>query len=235
MPDIAQLKSTLNEMCKRQFETDEFQDLLSLPWTMERGRYYVIQNALYTKNRRDCWGYVQGAAPLDVKALVWQHESDELINDPRCDMDHYTLTVKQGEVIGLEPEDFEKAELPPITQAAFLAWHHIAMKGPWLAAFTSSQMLERRNNPDIVTDGGMSYRIGKKFENELGISLKRMISLNVHSTADTEHSDMMDGVYDKHVLTQEDYDTVLRAAGQCMAIDRAYRGGMAYVMRRIDG
>ena len=46
---------------------------------------------------------------------------------------------------------------------------------------------------------------------------------------------MMDGVYDKHVLTQEDYDTVLRAAGQCMAIDRAYRGGMAYVMRRIDG
>ena len=46
---------------------------------------------------------------------------------------------------------------------------------------------------------------------------------------------MMDGVYDKHVLTQEDYDTVLRAAGQCMAIDRAYRGGMAYVMRRIEG
>ena len=24
MPDIAQLKSILNEMCKRQFETDEF-------------------------------------------------------------------------------------------------------------------------------------------------------------------------------------------------------------------
>ena len=150
-------------------------------------------------------------------------------------MDHYTLTVKQGEVIGLELEDFETAELPPMAQAAFMAWHHIAMQGPWLASFTSSQMLERRNNPEIIVDGGMSYRIGKKFENELGISLKRMISLNVHSTADTEHSDMMDGVYDKHVLTQEDYDTVLRAAGQCMAIDRAYRGGMAYVMRRIEG
>ena len=177
MPDIAQLKSILNEMCNHQYETDEFQDLLSLPWTMERGRYYVLQNALYTKNRRDCWAYVQAAAPLDVKALVWHHESDELINDPRCDMDHYTLTVKQGEVIGLEREDFETAELPPMAQAAFMAWHHIAMKGPWLASFTSSQMLERRNNPDIVTDGGMSYRIGKKFENELGISLKRMISL----------------------------------------------------------
>jgi hypothetical protein len=57
----------------------------------------------------------------------------------------------------------------------------------------------------------------------------------VHSTADTEHSDMMDGVYDKHVRTQEDYDTVLRGATQCMAVDRAYRGGLAYVMRRIEG
>ncbi len=235
MPDIAQLKSILNDMCRRQFETDEFQDLLTLPWTMERGRYYVVQNALYTKNRRDCWGYVQAASPLDVKSLVWQHESDELINDPRAGMDHYSLNVKQGEVIGLTREDFETAEPPPMTQAAFLAWHHIAIKGPWLAAFTSSQMLERRNNPDIVEGGGMSYRIGRKFENELGISLKRMISLDVHSTADTDHSDMMDGVYDKHVRTQEDHDTVLRAAKQCMAVDRAYRGGMAYVMRRIEG
>ena len=150
MPDIAKLKSVLNEMCNRQFESAEFQDLLTLPWTMERGRYYVVQNALYTKNRRDCWGYVQAAAPLDVKSLVWQHESDELINDPRAGMDHYSLNVKQGEVIGLEREDFENAEPPPMTQAAFLAWHHIAVKGPWLAAFTSSQMLERRNNPDIV-------------------------------------------------------------------------------------
>ena len=95
-------------------------------------------------------------------------------------------------------------------------------------------VLERRNNPEVVKGGGMSYRIGKKFENELGISLKRMISLNVHSTADTEHSDMMDGVYDEHVRTREDVETVLQAAKQCMAIDRAYRGGLAYTMRRIE-
>jgi len=234
MPDIKKLKKTLNEMVNDQFESDEFQDLLSLPLTMERARFYVVQNALYTKNRRDCWGYVQGAAPLDVKALVWQHESDELINDPRADMDHYSLTVKQGEVIGLEREDFENAAVPSMVQAAFLAWHHIGIKGPWLSAFTSSQMLERRNNPEIVKGGGMSYRIGKKFENELGISLKKMISLDVHSTADTDHSDMMDGVYDKHVKTQEDFDTVLRGAALSMAVDRAYRGGLAYVMRHME-
>lgn len=235
MPDIAELKRVLNQMCIDQFRSNEFQDLLSVPLTMERARFYVVQNALYTKNRRDCWGYVQAAAPLNVKALVWQHESDELINDPRADMDHYSLTVKQGEVIGLKREDFEKAEVPPMVQAAFMAWHLIGIKGPWLSAFASSQMLERRNNAEIVEGGGMSYRIGQKFEKELGISLKKMVSLDVHSTADTDHSDMMDGVYDKHVKTQEDYDAVLRGATQCMAIDRAYRGGLAYVMRHIEG
>jgi pyrroloquinoline quinone (PQQ) biosynthesis protein C len=157
-----------------------------------------------------------------------------LINDPRANMDHYSLTVKQGEVIGLKREDFENATVPPMVQAAFMAWHHIGIKGPWLSAFTSSQMLERRNNAEIVEGGGMSYRIGKKFENELGISLKKMISLDVHSTADTEHSDMMDGVYDKHVRTQEDYDMVLRGATDSMAIDRAYRGGLAYLMEHIQ-
>jgi len=233
MPDIKTLKSILNQMCNDQYESNEFQDLLNLPLTMERARFYVVQNAVYTTNRRDCWGYVQAAAPLDVKALVWQHESDELINDPRAGMDHYSLTVKQGEVIGLKPEDFERVELPPMVQAAFLAWHHIAVKGPWLATFASSQMMERRNDPEIVEGGAMSYRIGKKFENELGINLKRMVSMDVHATADTDHSDMMDNVYDKYVRTQEDYDTVLRAATQCMAVDRAYRGGLAYAMRHI--
>ena len=39
-------------------------------------------------------------------------------------MDHCTVTVKQGEVIGLKPEDFDKAEVPPMVRACFYAWHH---------------------------------------------------------------------------------------------------------------
>ena len=101
-------------------------------------------------------------------------------------MDHYALTVKQGEVIGLTPEDFEKAEIPAMVRACFYAWHHIAMRSHWLAAYTASHMLERRNNGKIVNGGGMSYRVGKKFENELGINLKRMISLDVHVVADMD-------------------------------------------------
>jgi hypothetical protein len=234
MENVREVLDTLNRMVNEQFETPEFKRVLSLPLTKNRGCFYMIQNALYTTNRRDCWGYVQGAAPLDVKKLIWQHESDELVNDPRCQMDHYTLTVKQGEALGLTPEDFEKAEVPPMVRACFYAWLHIATRNPWLTAFTSSQMLERRNNGEIVKGGGFSFRMGQKFEKELGISLKKMVSLDLHSTADTEHSEMMEQVYLKYGTTLEAREAILQGAQQCMAIDRAYRGTLAYLMEQIE-
>jgi hypothetical protein len=230
---LDELLKTLDEMVNAQFDSVEFKSLLDLPLTMERGRFYVVQNAHYTSNRRDCWGYVQGGAPLDVKRVIWQHESDELINDPRAGMDHYALTVKQGEVIGLKPEDFEKAEIPAMVRACFYAWHHVAMRSHWLAAYAASHMLERRNNGKIVQGGGMSYRVGKKFENELGINLKRMISLDVHVVADMDHSENISEIFERYVKTPQDCELVLQGARDSMAIDRAYRGALGFYMAQI--
>ena len=230
---VKELCANLDRMVNDQFDSVEFKNFLAVPLTLERGRFYVVQNALYTSNRRDCWGYVQGGAPLEVKRVIWQHESDELVNDPRAGMDHYTLTVKQGEVIGLKPEDFETAELPAMVQACFHAWHHIAMHNHWLAAYSASHMLERRNNGKIVKGGGMSYRVGKKFENELGINLKRMISLDVHVVADMDHSENISEMFERYVKTPEDRDLVLKGARDSMAIDRAYRGALGYYMEQI--
>jgi len=228
------LLKTLDKMVNDQFDSVEFKTLLDLPLTMERGRFYVVQNALYTSNRRDCWGYVQGGAPLEVKRVIWEHESDELINDPRVGMDHYALTVKQGEVIGLAPEDFEKAEIPAMVRACFYAWHHIAMRSHWLAAYTASHMLERRNNGKIVNGGGMSYRVGKKFENELGINLKRMISLDVHVVADMDHSENISAIFERYVKTPQDCELVLQGARDSMAVDRAYRGALGFYMAQLQ-
>ena len=224
----------LDQMVNDQFDSVEFKALLDLPLTMERGRFYVVQNALYTSNRRDCWGYVQGGAPLDVKRVIWEHESDELINDPRAGMDHYNLTVKQGEVIGLKREDFDNAQVPAMAQACFHAWHHIAMRSHWLTAYTASHMLERRNNGKIVKGGGMSFRVGKKFENELGINLKRMISMDVHVAADMEHSENISEMFEKYAKTPADCERVLEGARESMAIDRAYRGALGFYMERIN-
>jgi hypothetical protein len=230
---VGDLLKTLDRMVNEQFDSVEFKSLLDLPLTLERGRFYVLQNAHYTSNRRDCWGYVQGGAPLEVKRVVWEHESDELINDPRAGMDHYTLTVKQGEVIGLKPEDFEKSEIPSMVRACFMAWHHVAMRSHWLSAYAASHMLERRNNGKIVKGGGMSYRMGKKFENELGINLKKMISLDVHVVADMDHSENISEIFERYVKTPQDCEWVLQGAGDSMAIDRAYRGALGFYMAQI--
>jgi len=231
---VKDLCAELDQMVNDQFDSVEFKAFLGVPLTLERGRFYVVQNALYTSNRRDCWGYVQGGAPLEVKRVVWEHESDELINDPRAGMDHFNLTVKQGEVIGLKREDFDNAQVPAMVQACFHAWHHIAMRGHWLTAYAASHMLERRNNGKIVKGGGMSFRVGKKFENELGINLKRMISLDVHVVADTEHSENISEMFEKYVKTPEDRERVLEGARESMAIDRAYRGALGFYMERIN-
>ena len=234
MDMLDNLLKNLDRMVNDQFDSVEFKKFFSVSLTLERGRFYVVQSALYTSNRRDCWGYVQGGAPLEVKRVIWEHESDELVNDPRAGMDHYALTVKQGEVIGLKPEDFERAEVPSMVRACFFAWHHVAMHNHWLSAYTASHMLERRNNGKIVMGGGMSYRMGKKFENELGINLKRMISLDVHAVADTDHSENISAMFERYVKTTEDCELVLKGARESMAIDRAYRGALGYYMEQIN-
>ena len=234
MSIVEQLTATLDKMVNDQFESPEFKNFFAVPLTMERARFYVIQNALYTSNRRDCWGYVQGSAPLEVKRVIWHHESDELVNDPRAGMDHYTLTVKQGEVLGLKPEDFETAELPAMVRACFYAWHHVAMRSHWLTAYTASHILERRNNGKIVKGGGMSYRVGKKFDNELGINLKKMISLDIHVAADMDHSENISEIFEGYVKTPEDLELALKGAQDSMAIDRAYRGALGYYMEQIQ-
>jgi hypothetical protein len=231
---VKDLCGKLDQMVNDQFDSVEFKTFLEVPLTMERARFYVVQNALYTSNRRDCWGYVQGGAPLEVKRVIWEHESDELINDPRAGMDHFNLTVKQGEVIGLKREDFETAQVPAMVQACFHAWHHIAMRGHWLTSYAASHMLERRNNGKIVKGGGMSFRVGKKFENELGINLKRMISLDIHVAADMDHSENISEMFERYVKSSDDYERVLEGARESMAIDRAYRGALGYYMEKIN-
>jgi hypothetical protein len=75
--------------------------------------------------------------------------------------------------------------------------------------------------------------MGKKFEDELGINLKKMISLDLHAVADTEHSDSISAMFERYVKTPEDRELVLEGARDCMAIDRAYRGALAYYMEQI--
>lgn len=231
---VQALEAEIDAMANRQFETPEFRELLGPPLTLSGARLFSINMAHYVRNRRDCWGYVQGAAPLDVKRLIWEHEQEELVYDPRAGMDHYTLTTTEARVLGLSPEEIAATPPVPGATAAFYAWIHIAKSRPWLAAFTASSALEKRNSGAVVKGGGMSYRIRKKMVEDLGIPEHELINQSVHIEADTEHATMFHRVAERHALTEEDRRAVLAAAEETFIIDRAFRGALGHAMAQLD-
>jgi hypothetical protein len=230
---VAELEAELDAMANRQFTSPEFRDLLELPLTMARARVMAINMAHYVKNRRDCWGHVQGGAPLDVKRLVWEHEGEELVHDPRAGTDHYTLATREARVLGLTPEEIAETEPLPGAQAAFWAWLHVATTRPWLEAFTASTMLEKRNSA-VIIGGGLSSRIRQKMIEELGLPQEKLINQSVHVEADVEHASLFRTVADRYVRTPADHEAVRRAAHDSLVIDRAFRGAMAQAMARLN-
>ena len=64
---IEALWEELVRLCNDQFSRPSFARLLNQKFTKARAQQYSIQMAYYVQNRRDCWGYVQGSAPLEIK------------------------------------------------------------------------------------------------------------------------------------------------------------------------
>ena len=217
-----------------QFESASFRRLLSLRFSKERVQCYSIQMAHYVANRRDCWAYVQGGAPLDVKRLIWAHEKDELIGDTEADKpDHITLAIKEGEVLGLKPEDFWRVNPIDGAVACFYAWIHLAKDRPWLEAVASSAILEMRNSDALIRGGSLSRRIGEKIAADIGIPLKHQVNNAEHVQAHVEHGNLLLPVMQRHVQTDAACQAVLRGARESLLIDRVYRGHLADALVRL--
>ena len=228
------LVAECNRLANAQFATPEFQHLLGMPLTIPRAQCYLLHMAHYVRNRRDCWGYVMGAAPIPVKRLIWAHEQEELIRDPRANTDHSTLAAGEAGLVGLTHEQIEQAELLPGAVAAFQAWILLAKDRPWLEAFAASSMLERRNDSAVIDGGGMSYRRGMKLQNELGIKLERNTNATVHMQADVDHAAMLEEVASAYATGSDAREALLRGARATYVIDRAFIGAIADAMEKLS-
>ena len=71
MSNWLQIRPTINEMVNRPFDTAEFKKLFAVPLTPGRIAVYQNHMTFYAANRRDCWSFVAGKAPLDVKRAIW--------------------------------------------------------------------------------------------------------------------------------------------------------------------
>jgi pyrroloquinoline quinone (PQQ) biosynthesis protein C len=230
---IEALWMELVRMCNEQFESKPFKRLLSTRFTKTRAQHYSIQMAFYVANRRDCWGYVQGSAPLEVKKLIWQHEEDELIGrKSEGKQDHITLAVKEGEVFGLSAEAFERT--PPLEggEVCFSAWIRLAQRS-WLEAIAASTILEMRNSGELIDDGSLSRRIGAMLERDLGIPMKKQINTAEHVVMDVEHAHLLMQVARRYADTEGARKAILRGAAESLMIDRVYRGHLADMLEAL--
>lgn len=225
--------AALVRLANEQFETASFRRLLKMKFTRERAQQYSIQMAHYVKNRRDCWGFVQGSAPLDVKRMVWEHEQDELIGrTSEGKSDHITLAVQEGEVFGLAAEAFETNDSLEGGKVCFSAWIRLA-QSPWLEALAASAILEMRNSSELIKGGSLSQRIGESFARDLGVPLKEQINNAEHVIMDREHAHLLMQVARKYAVTEAAQKAVIRGATESLLIDRVYRGHLADMLEAL--
>lgn len=227
---LEDLKSRLYEMANAQLHSREYQRLYALPLTIDAARVYILQRSHFILNRRACWANVQANAPFDIKAMIWDHEREELVGDAERGMaDHYTLGIQEGDAVGLSPIDFEQA--PPTAEVlvALYAWLHIARDKPWCEAFAASCILEIANSDAIVTAGN-ARRMGEKMRDELGIPFHRQQSNAEHMVAEIEHATMLmkaAQIYGGDYPAQQE---MLRGAEASLAVDRAYKTALVDAM-----
>ena len=230
---IDRMWQRLVQMANDQFDSPPFKRLLNTNFSRQRAQQYSIQMVYYVRNRRDCWGYVQGSAPLDVKRLIWEHEEDELIGRKREGKDdHISLAVKEGAVLGLSAKAFDDTPVLEGGIACFYSWLHLAQR-PWLEAIASSAILEVRNSAELIQGGSLSRRIGEKFERELGIPMKKQINNAEHVVMDVEHAHLLMRVARKYATTEAAQNAIIKGARESLIIDRVYRGHLADMLEAL--
>ena len=228
--DLEQMWSEAVHLANLQYQSGPFKRLLNLKFSRERAQQYSIQMAHYVKNRRDCWAFVQGSSPLDVKQMIWDHERDELIGKKNeGKQDHITLAVKEGEVLGLTPAAFDETGCIEGGVVCFSAWIRLAQR-PWHEAIAASAILEVRNSAELIQGGSLSRRIGEIFERDLGIPLRKQINNAEHVVMDVEHGHLLMQVARKHAKTESERRAIINGAKESLLIDRVYRNHLAEML-----
>ena len=220
------IRPTIDRMVNEQFDTAEFKKLFAVKLTLRRVEVYQNHMTFYTNNRRNCWAFVAGKAPLDVKRAIWAHEKDELIHDDRMGRAHVTEDdLRAG----------DESLLAPGAKAAYYAWLYCAREKPWLEGLVYSHILERRNNNAIVKGGGLVERWKHKQRAELGAkTADRDFQTEVHAVADEEHSDIFEPIFERYIDSETAAQAVLAATRDGLLIDRALRGALADAMLEVD-
>jgi pyrroloquinoline quinone (PQQ) biosynthesis protein C len=229
-------RQQLGERVRDLFRSPEMEQFYSVPLTLNRARIYLLQLGLYVRQRRNFWPQVAANCPeFEVKQRIMEHEYEELVEDEFSKAGHLDLIFRQGKELGLSVDDVMKAEPLPTTKAAIYGWFWIARHRPWQEAVAASTIAEWINDDRLLGDlgGANSTRLNKIWKRDMNFSDAQMPNFTAHSKADVRHSDMFIDVLEKYVAPGREQD-VIDTAKETMDLHRAYFGGMAQAMLKVQ-
>ena len=233
--DQASWRQFLGGLVRDYIRSPELEHYFSVKMTKPRAAILVTQQGLFVRHRRDCWAHVSGNCPrLAVKQKILEHEYEEIIRDEYSEYGHLALIIRQGESVGLTPEDVLQARPLPTTRATLYAWAWITREKSWIEGLAALTITEWCNDDRLLGDlgGGQSTRMAKRWMEDLGFTWKDIPNLQAHSQADEKHSDMF-LPFLAEFATGEKETIAIQAAKESLDLNAIYRNGIALAMERL--
>lgn len=221
----------LNEVTREAFEYPEVKRFYEIKLNQKRAQIIAQQFGLFVRHRRSAWAYVLARCPVrEVKQELIKHETEELLHDPRCGCDHYTLWVIHGKAVGLTEDDVHNAEPLPSTRAALCGWIYLGSHLPWLEGLGGVSVLERTNLDPIIPGGAHQTRAQKRWIEDLGLKEDQIPNFRIHREADTAHKGQTMGLLARYATSEVQWEGIVEAAKQSFDFWKVFIGGVARAM-----
>jgi len=221
----------LDQMTRDLFETKEVKRFLETRLTRSRAQIISQQFGLFVRYRRSAWAYLLARSPhMDVKRELLKHETEELLHDPRCGSDHYSLWIAHGKLVGLTEEQVNNAKLLPTTRAALNGWIYLAMYRPWYESLGGVAVLERTNIDSIVPGGAHQTRAERRWIEDLGVTAEQLPNFRVHREADIDHQSDIMNMLAKYISSESQWEGIVEASEESYDYWQVFLGGIAEAM-----
>jgi len=224
-----QWRECLGELVRDYIRTPELDHYFSIRMTKPRAAIMVTQQSHYVRHRRDCWSNVSSNCPvMAVKQRILEHEYEEIIKDDFSQYGHLHLIIRQGQAVGLSPDDVLNSQPLPTTMAVLYAWGWITRMKSWTESLAAMTITEWCNDDRLLGDlgGGQSTRMAKKWMDEMSFTWKQIPNLQAHSQADEKHSDMFLPFLSEYA-TGEKEQLAIQAAKESLDLNMIFREGIA--------
>jgi len=232
---VAKYDEILNQITRDTFASADARQFYDIELTTRRAQIIAQQFGLFVRGRRSAWAYIIARCPhMEIKKELLAHEAEEMIHDPRCGSDHYTLWVKHGEAVGLTPDEVHHAHPLPSTRAALCGWTYLAFHLSWLEGLGGVSVLERVNLDPIISGGAHQTRSQKRWMEDLGLKAEQLPNFKLHREADTDHKGQTMSLLASYAKSEEQWEGIVEASRQPLDFWQVFLGGVAREMAKAE-